>query len=57
MNENPAGQGPAPEEPEQGSKPQGQPLSTQLDPDFVPDQDSSTPEEKIAREKPEETGS
>ena len=57
MNENPAGQGLAPEEPEQDGKARGEPLSTQLDPDFVPDQDSSTPEEKTAREKPEETGS
>lgn len=31
-------------------------LSTKLDPDFVP-QDSEPPEEKTAREHPEETGS
>lgn len=57
MSENPAGQGPAPEEAERDDESPIQPLSTRLDPDVIPDDDPSTPEEKRAREKPEETGS
>jgi hypothetical protein len=57
MSENPADQGPAPEETERDSGAGEEPLSTKVDPDFIPDPDHSTPEEKTAREKPEETGS
>lgn len=57
MSENPVRQGPAPEETERESGSPAEPLSTKVDPDFIPDSDPSTPEEKTARGKPEETGS
>jgi hypothetical protein len=57
MSKNPADQGPAPEKTESGSGSLAEPLSTKVDPDFIPDTDLATPEEKTAREKPEETGS
>jgi hypothetical protein len=57
MSENPHDDGPAPE----GRNGDGDSLTespyTGVDPDFVPDTDQSTPEEKTARENPEETGS
>lgn len=57
MSENPAGQGTAPEEPEHDSASPAEPLAVRLDPDFIPDRDPASPEEKTTRGKPEETGS
>ncbi|WP_211881410.1 hypothetical protein [Pseudarthrobacter albicanus] len=48
---------PVPDETESASGFRAEPLSTEVDPDFIPDTDHSTPEEKTARGKPEETGS
>jgi hypothetical protein len=56
MSENPD-EAPVPDGPESNSGSLAEPLSTKVDPDFIPDTDHSTPEEKSAREKPEETGS
>jgi hypothetical protein len=56
MSENPD-EDPVPDGPESNSGSLAEPLSTKVDPDFIPDTDHSTPEEKSAREKPEETGS
>lgn len=56
MSENPD-EGRVPDETKSDSGPLAEPLSTEVDPDFIPDTDHSTPEEKTARGKPEETGS
>jgi hypothetical protein len=57
MSENPVDEGPVPEETKSDSEFLAESLSTEVDPDFIPDSDHSTPEEKTARAKPEETGS
>jgi hypothetical protein len=56
MSEKP-NEGPVPEGKKSDSEFLAESLSTEVDPDFIPDDDQSMPEEKTAREKPEETGS
>jgi hypothetical protein len=57
MSENPEHDGAAPEGRKSDSGSRTESPDTAVDPDFVPDSNQSTPEEKKAREKPEETGS
>jgi hypothetical protein len=57
MSENPEHDGAAPEGRKSDSGSRTESPDTAVDLDFVPDSDQSTPEEKKARENPEETGS
>jgi hypothetical protein len=57
MSENPVDNRRPPEGRKNDGESPPEPMSTAVDPDFVPDADQSTPEEKTARENPEETGS